>query len=276
MTTTFATPPAKTLSFVLLNRDEGQEVTDFLPKLADAINEGLTIFSQFHGGSYICRAGSSPTDRRDGEIAVNIRKAVTTDPSGALGWHQVTNGIPDIELPYDTMSGLTGDSNALDTVASHEVFETCGDPGANGLKDNGNGKVSAEEECDRVEDVTFPVSNGLNLSNFLLASAWIPGAPGPYDYCSALSAQLDASNQVTMTPGGYDIEGDSPNLTDVTPEAKTVNLRVRAAKPFEDGRARRKADKHSRTSRRLAGGLKVTKEMAPSTPPTEPAPAPVP
>jgi hypothetical protein len=153
--TTFATPPTKTLSFVLLNQDEGTDVTNFLPQLAAAANEGLAIFSQFHGGSYTVRAGTSPSDRQPGEIAVNIRKAVATDPSGALGWHQVTNGVPDVELPFDTMSGLTGDSNALDVVATHEIFETSGDPGANQLADNLNGKVSAKETCDRVEDVTF-------------------------------------------------------------------------------------------------------------------------
>jgi len=251
----YATPNAPIFRYVLLNQDEGQAVTDFLPKLADSLNESLAILARFHGISASVRAGSSPTDRQAGEVAMNVRKSVQTDPQGALGWHQVTNGVPDIELPMDTMSGLTGDDNSLDVVASHEADETSIDPGANQLVDNGNGKVSAMEDCDRVEDVIFPTSNGLNASNFLLKSAWIPGAAGPYDYCNALSAQLDANGQVTMTPGGYDIEATAPtDETDVTPSKlgqTDLAFRVRRAHPFEGGRAARKAHPLSRTSRRL-------------------------
>jgi hypothetical protein len=263
--TTPATPPPVSLCFVLINRETARpDVDQFLPGLRDALDESLNQhFAPFHGGKYGVRVAASPTDRQPGEVAVNIRAAVATDPQGALGWHQVTNGVPDIELPLDTMTGLTGDDNSLDVVADHECKEAAGDPGANQLADNGNGKVSAKETCDRVEDQIYKASNGLNLSDFLLPSAWIPGAPGPYSYLQSLTSQLDPQNQVTMTAGGYDIEGDVPALSDVTPSDRVVSganlivhagdrkriVRMVSCKPLDELRKKRMAHPCSRAYR---------------------------
>jgi hypothetical protein len=253
-----ATAPSVMFEFVLINQaTDRPDLTKFLPTLVAGLTQGVAIFTKFRGATASFRAASSSSDRKPGEIACNIRHNQPGDPQGALAWHQVTNGVPDVELPLDDMSGLTGDSEALDVCLSHEVFETMGDPGANGLVDNGNGKVSAEEECDRVEDTFFKVPAGINISNFLIAAAWIPGAPGPYDYLCALESQLDANNNVTMTPGGYDIEATAPtDEADVTPQGAQAaararsEFRARALKPIEGKRLKRKSNRYSRASRR--------------------------
>lgn len=230
MTTTapagFAAPPTVNLCFVVIDQTTDRpDLAPFLPQLRDALDETLNgPFNAFHGGKYAFRVASSPTDRAIGEVAINVRHATAEDPQGALAWHQVTNGVPDIEINLDSTSGLTGDSQALDVCVSHEVEETATDAGANLLADNGNGKVSAREACDRVEDQFFSASNGLHMSNFLTPPAWIPGAAGPYDYMQVLTAQLDANGNVTMTPGGYDIEATAPSdYSDVTPQDRVVS-----------------------------------------------------
>lgn len=249
--------------FVLINQaSDRPDVDAFLPKLRDALDEDINQrFALFHGGRYGFRVATSPTDRLTGEVAVNVRHKQDADPAGALAWHQVTGGVPDIELPFDLMSGLTGDSDALDVCANHEIKETILDPGANLLADNRNGKVSMKEACDRVEDETYPTSNGLNASNFLLKEAWVPGAPGPYDYMQVLTSQLDAQNNVTMTSGGYDIEGTSPSdLADVEPgflskehvvsgDSVDTDVHALSLKPISGLRLARKQDRFSRAYR---------------------------
>lgn len=264
---TFATAPAVSFCFVLIDQTGGAsgtrpDLAPFLPKLRDHLDESLNqTFAPFHGGKYGFRVASSPTDRQAGEVAVNVRHQQAGDPQGALAWHQVTNGVPDIEINLDTTSGLTGDSFGFDVCADHEVKETAADPGANLLADNGNGKSSAREACDRVEDTIYSTSTGLNASNFLTPAAWIPGAPPPYDYMEELPTQLDANGNVTMTQGGYDIEATTPtDEADVTPQdrvasrsAKTVSgVSVRSVSrvPIDGLRLRRKQDPYSRTSRR--------------------------
>ena len=271
MTTSAPVPfPSVTSSWVIIDQTTGDVpgLSDFLVKLVDALDEGANrIFSRFHGGTCALRVAANPGDRKPGECAINLRHKQPGDPNGALAWHQVTNGVPDIELPIDTMNGLTGegDSNALDVCASHELFESLADLGANLLADNLNGKVSAREACDRVEDTFFTASNGLHLSNFLIPAAWIPGASGPYDYLGVLQAQLDGSGAVTMSNGGYDIEASAPSdYSDVTPQGHlafgkaehtapngtTRIVRAVSKLPISGGRLARKQSPYSRTYRR--------------------------
>jgi hypothetical protein len=260
--TTFATPPTGPLfRVVVLNQmpaPASAGLAAFMPRFVDALNEHAARVRSFHRVSAVVRAGADPKDRKPGEIAMNIRHSTQADPNGALGWHQVTDGVPDIEIPLDFCSGLTGDDDALDVVGSHELGELMLDPGANGLVDNGNGYVSAEEVSDRVQDCFYLSANGLHLSNFLLAAAWIPGARGPYDFMCALPSQLDGSGKVEMTQGGYDIEGTAPDLQDVVAMRGMpvnpighVSLSMRSKAPMSRLRSLRQASVYSRVSRRL-------------------------
>jgi len=286
----FATPPVDPrFRVVLIDRTTDRpEVEPFLQKLVPALQEHADRIQSFHGVGAVVRLAADPSDRQEGEVACHIRHKQGTDPQGALGWHQVTGGVPDIEIPLDYCSGLTGDSDALDVVASHELGEMMLDPGANQTVDNGNGRLSAQEASDRVEDCFYDSQNGLHLSNFLLRAAWIPGAPGPYDFMCALPSQLDAHGDVEMTQGGYDIEGRAPRMTDVTPaEAKADGepailnespgilvpvFSKRSKAPLSKLREARHAQRYSRTARRL--GTKLHPAMCMKADPDETQPSP--
>ena|SRR5579863_1963756 len=248
----FAAPPAPTRVAIIDRTTDRPDLAPFLPQLADALNEQLNQhFAPHHGGSYVFRV-CAPGHRQPGEIAMNVRHQKATDPQGALAWHQVTSGIPDIEINIDSTSGLTGDSNALDVCASHESCEMGADGGANRLVDNLNGTVSALETCDRIEQLIYKASNGLNLSNFLLQSAWMPGASGPYDFMQTLTSQFAPDGSVFIATGGYDIEATAPtDEHDVFGMRETrVLARARGLEKLDDFQQRRKADPYSRTSRR--------------------------
>jgi hypothetical protein len=58
-----------------------------------------------------------------------------------------------------------------------------------------------------VQNTTYKSSNGVTLSNFLLPSAWIPGAAGPWDYLGVMQSQDDYSN-------GYEIVASINNITE--------------------------------------------------------------
>lgn len=185
-----------TLSFVLYNLADGRnDVTDGLKAIRDALDEQLNAdFSQAHGGFYVIRVGENPQDRLPGEIAANVRHTVPAP--GAIGFHNVTNGVPDIEIALDLTDGdLTRGTGSLAVCLSHEFVETCADPGGNGWKTRGDGSMSdAEEAADFVQNTGYIASNNVWLSNFLRPCAWIPGADGPWDKMGIMKSQYDASN----------------------------------------------------------------------------------
>lgn len=166
-------------------------------------------FADAHGDR-VCefRIADPGTDRLDGELAMNFRDTIPEAPN-ALAYHQVVNGIPDIELGVDLFGALTSGSESLSCGGSHELLELLLDAGANGWKDkqDGTGSMGAEEACDVVQNVFYVGSNGVAVSNFLLPSYFIPGAPGPWDYVGVMQSQQDYSN-------GYEIRASSP--VDVT------------------------------------------------------------
>src|ERR1700722_19822955 len=110
--TTSATPPALAPG-------------PFLQALSLALLEGCVTFDASRGflTSDSVRVAASPTDRQPNEIACNFRDTIPEAPD-ALAYHQVTNGVPDIEIGCDLFSTLSSGSEALSVGVSHEVFET--------------------------------------------------------------------------------------------------------------------------------------------------------
>ena len=225
-----------------------------LERISEAIKEQLNNeFSSFYGGDYYIRVCDA-SSRKDTEIAVNIRDSLP-GMVDALGYHFVTNGVPDIEIGLEYLSDLTKGYDSLSVVMSHEVLEVIGDPGANLWVDRGDGTMRARELCDAVEDTTYLASNGVEVSNFLLPAAFIPKAQGPWDYLKILW------NASAITDGGYDIVARSP--TDVqkvtamyrtgfgSPLGQWRTIGIEGAS-FEEGsrRYKRKTHPFSRTSRR--------------------------
>lgn len=163
-------------------------------------------------GAQLCtmRYGSE-SDRDPTDIAVHFRDSIPEAP-GALAFHQVVNGVPDIELGCDLFSSWadSGDSSSLSVGGSHELLELLGDPGANrwaDLQDQLN-RTRAMETADRVQNTCYPACNGYPVTNFVNQSFFIPGASGPYDYMGALTDQNPPQSGDKL---GYEVIGDSPN-----------------------------------------------------------------
>lgn len=212
------------LCFVIINHSSDDSVgsnllDSVLITIRDALTEQLnTSYSDFYGGNYHVRVGTIQ-DRSSGEVAINIRDSIPEAP-GALGYHYVTDGVPDIEIGLDTIDGYVTGSQSLSAVASHEVLETGGDRGANEWVDRGDGTMRAKELCDTVEDTTYAATNGASLSNFLLPNAFIPGAPGPWDFLQLLASAN------SMTAGGYDIEASAPTSIHEVTALKSIGMGV--------------------------------------------------
>ena len=195
------------LSFVLV--DLTTDVTPMqlrpvsqLPAIAAALTEQTsTCYAEAYGNEAPTFRVDVATNRKPEEIAINFRD--TIDVPGALAYHMVTSGVPDIEIGVDLFTDLTDSSESVSGGVSHEVLETLGDLGANGWKDKGNGLMGAEEVCDPVQNTGYKTSNGVYVSNFVLPSYFVPGSAGPWDYLAVMKSQDDLSN-------GYEIQTPSP------------------------------------------------------------------
>lgn len=118
-----------------------------------------------------------------------------SDQAGALGYHDVENGVPlgrvfvKTDLQYGLDPGVTG---------SHEMIEMAIDlPAGFGYQISSTTWV-ADEACDPVEaDADGYMIGNQRVSNFVLPSWYIPGSKGPWDYRSLLRGPL------TLRPGGY-------------------------------------------------------------------------
>ena len=198
------------------------------------------------------RVASSPSDRTANEIAINFRDTIPEAP-GALAYHQVTNGVPDIEIGVDLFSSLTTGTESVSSGVSHEVLETLGDLGANGWKDKGTGVMGAEEVCDPVQNTGYAAPNGAQVSNFVLPNYFIPGSEGPWDFMKVMQSQADLSN-------GYEVQTDSPtSFVDALqkPGWGQALMRkwrdegsARVAGKLSETQAKRKRHQYSRASRR--------------------------
>lgn len=144
---------------------------------------------------------------------------------GALGSHWL-NGLQAI--------GEVGVQTCLDegiepsACGSHELLEMLLDPYASLSFQVGKLMLSAEV-CDRVEDSNRLYKiDGVALENFSYPSAFLDGAPGPWDFCHICS-----SNNVLS--GGYQLQVDisTNQWTQVT------GMRVRKSKTTAGPMSRR-------------------------------------
>jgi hypothetical protein len=186
------------------------------------------------------RKGSGEHDRKPDEVAVHFRDFIPEAPD-ALAYHQVVNGIPDIELGVNLFTSLGDDNDSLSSGGSHEMLELLGDAGANRWADRQNSSklMDAEELCDFVQNTGYAASNGFWVSNFVLRSFFIPGSPGPWDHLRVMKSQYDHSY-------GYGI---------VASEPKTVSQLMGLHKKthvgqLSDLQRKRKSHPYSRTYRR--------------------------
>lgn len=246
-----------TYSFAIIDQSDGSETLpqSILRMIADAMNEQLNNeFAHYYGGSYFVRVCDN-NSRAEGELSVNIRNRLPNAPD-AFGYHYVTQGVPDIEIGLEHLSAdLIRGYDSLSVIISHEILELIVDPGTNQWVDKGDGNLRAKEICDPVEDTFYRTSYGVDVSNFLLPSAFIHRAPGPWDYMKLLA------HPHAVTAGGYEILAKAPTaIHQVAAMYKTGlgspmggwrSLCIEGCVPEEGSRRhKRKTNAFSRTHRR--------------------------
>jgi hypothetical protein len=182
-----------------------------LAQLAEAAEYALVhcpthAVCRAYGGTATVTVGTA--DPAKGEVAVIIRDKYPSQP-GAGGWHTDDAGRPAVFISREYSTSLTKGPFNLGELLTHELDEASGDPGANLFADRGDGTEEAHELCDRVEGDVWTTPNGVDVSNWLLPSAFIPLAPGPFDFKGTLSSQYD------KTPDGYALlRADGAELAD--------------------------------------------------------------
>lgn len=167
----------------------------------------------------------------------------TPDQPGAAGYHTTDpSGNPYGKVFLDDAMTMTDGPEAASVIASHEGCEMRADPSANLLALRGDGATfDAFELCDAVEDTTYKASNGVEVSNFLLAAAFDPGAVGPFDYLKQLA------DAYAMTPGGYRTIG----AASIAPDGSIKMLWKAVGPGLEDPKKKqRKMRQNSRAQRR--------------------------
>jgi hypothetical protein len=254
-TTSPTTSVAPNFSFVLIDLTTDKTPSELKPapsmqSMIDAWQEQAVQYGQHYGmPSVSFRIGSGPDDRTPLEIAIHFRDTIDEAP-GALAYHQVVNGVPDIELGVDLFSSLTSGGESVCAGGSHELLETFRDAGANewSEKQDGSNLMGASEVCDPVQNTSYNASNGNGLSNFVLPSYFVPQSLGPWDYLGVMQAQNDYSN-------GYEIQAGAPTSTSQVGGMR--GLALQHGKPvfivgaeLSEKQKRRKSHPYSRTHRR--------------------------
>ena len=158
-----------------------------------------------HGGSITIRVGAGPTDIQVGERVYSFKP--TLPQEGASAYHDSEgNGVPAAYCAVTTCGSLFG-PDGIGVDLSHELGEVRGDEGCNQLADDGKGTLHMHELCDPVEVQTYTktCADGtvVHVSNFVLGSWFIPGAPPPYDYMTqaGLPGAVSPPAPMTIAPG---------------------------------------------------------------------------
>ena len=172
------------MRFVLLDEtngvgtSQGASLTpEVLKQIASALNVQLNRdYGPQCGGNYSVRVGAGAGDIQVGEVVFAILPTLPNAP-GDVAYHDVNgNGVPVCWDAITASDTLIGPGNSVSVAISHELLETPGDPGCNLWADGGDGFEYARERCDAVESQSYQVQ-GVYVSNFLLDSFFVPGAP---------------------------------------------------------------------------------------------------
>jgi hypothetical protein len=202
-------------SFVLV--DLTTSVTPFSLRPAQAIDRMLLAFyeqivhyGQAWGMPSVAFRQVQPGARQPNDVAINLRDTIPEAP-GDLAYHQIVDGVPDIEIGVDLYSSLVGGEGAVSVGISHEVLETLADPGANewASKKDSLGMMGAKEVCDPVENTWYYSSDNVALSNFVFPAYFMPGATGPFDRLGMLQAVTNAE----IAKYGYEMQAAAPGST---------------------------------------------------------------
>src|SRR5579863_1614459 len=161
---------------------------DVLKRIAEAVqNQVDEEFAAEWGAQTTLRVGANMNDIRTGEWAY-VFLASLPDTPDASAYHDIKTGVPYALCAVTTCGSLYGPTG-VSVDASHEILETAGDEGANQFANDNKGLLHAVEMCDAVEIQTYgkKCKDGtvVQVSNWLMRSWFVPGAPGPYDYMTS-------------------------------------------------------------------------------------------
>ena len=135
-----------------------------------------------------------------GVVITLLDEPGSSDPSGALGYHDVTGAVP-----YGRIFCKLAEDNGIawSIVASHETLELSVDQRCNQATYLSNpagtsGWLVIDEVCDPVEMQSYPGSlHQTPLSNFVLPGWYMPGYTGQVDFWKLLGGPLKIAS------GGY-------------------------------------------------------------------------
>jgi hypothetical protein len=114
--------------------------------------------------------------------------ADTPDEANALGWHSEqasgqSYGFVFAAPVLDNGGDALYNTNvSVSSVLSHEVLETCLNPGVNVSADDGQGWLWAYEVCDPVEGDSYPIYSKIMVSNFVLPAFFDQAGKGRVDF----------------------------------------------------------------------------------------------
>jgi hypothetical protein len=202
------------VKWVLIDSTKGATTQDgsrlsaaVLGHIAEAVQDQVNQeFAAEWGARATLRVGADPADVQPGEWVFGFVDSLPDAP-GASAYHDINGkGVPFALCAVTTCGSLLG-PNGVSVDVSHEILETAGDEGANQFANDNKGLLHAVEMCDAVEIQTYGKTCGdgtaVQVSNWLLRSWFIPGAPGPYEYMTSakLPGAVEPRGPLQTAPG---------------------------------------------------------------------------
>jgi hypothetical protein len=226
--------------WVLINETKGTTQdglylsNDMLINIAQAVEIQLNADYSTECGEVIVSIRVSTKD--DIKPTEQVYSYVDSFPSpalsGASAYHDTEgNGKVAAYCAISTCANAYGPSGiGVDT--SHEILEAAGNPGCNQFVQDSSGAMHARERCDSVEVQSYPIKlkNGVSVyvSNFVLDSWFILGAPKPYTFMTKHSIDgavgaLDppAPLETAESPNG---RGNYQAIYEPGPDGKIQNV----------------------------------------------------
>lgn len=127
----------------------------------------------------------------------------------AAGYHTWEAGLSYGRVQWD------GELNNTSVTASHEALELRGDPRCNRWIDIGSGYQAALELCDPCEGDSYDIEvelfgekRSVKVSDFVLPSYFVKGAPRPYTYLDTIDSTIHERG-LSRNGGGYLLLRDS-------------------------------------------------------------------
>lgn len=229
-----------------------------LAHIAEAVTSQINQeFAAEWGAQATIRVGANANDIKPDELGYTFVPSLPPpSPANASAYHDITKkGKPFAICAVKTCIDLYG-PNGISVDASHEILEAAGDQGANAFANDDKGLLHAFEMCDAVEVQTYGKTckdgTSVQVSNWLLRSWFIPGAPGPYEYMSfaKLPGAVSPAGPLQTAKGNG---GNYQIVCNAAPESQVTAAGIHHEDYRIEGHRRKGApDQSSRAGYRLA------------------------